>query len=57
MRYRTRTRLLYLPRMFVRTLSRIVGAVPGTTFGEIADMHDGPCMRCVGKSVEGPPED
>jgi hypothetical protein len=57
MNYKTRYQLLRIPRWLVRALSRIVGAVPGTTFGEVADMHDGPCMRCVGKSVEFYPED
>jgi len=44
-------------RWSIRTLAEIVSCVPGTTNGEVAEMHRGPCQRCVGRSVKGPAVD
>jgi hypothetical protein len=44
-------------RMLVRLLSNVVRLVPGTTYGEAAEMHSGPCSRCVGRALEGRPTD
>lgn len=39
-------------RRLILLLVKIVSKVPGTTFGEIAEMSMGPCPRCVGRSVQ-----
>ena len=41
-------------RWILRSLIKIVASVPGTTYGETAEMAGkGPCGRCVGHSVSG----
>jgi len=54
--YMIRERLMWPIRMLILLASRIVGFIPGTTYGEVASMHDGPCRRCVGQAVMGPQE-
>lgn len=53
--YGARYVLLWPARQAVRVLGLALSKVPGTTYGEIAEMHDGPCSRCVGRALrEGP---
>ncbi len=41
-------------RWILRSLIKLVASVPGTTYGERAEMAGkGPCGRCVGHSVGG----
>ena len=54
--YTFRYVLLKPVRFCIRWLARGVGAIPGTTYGEVAEMHTGPCQRCVGRAVQGAPE-
>lgn len=43
-----------LLRHLIKLAVRILSKIPGTTYGEIAEMSDGPSGRCVGRSVHGP---
>ncbi len=56
MRYTIRYNFLWIPRRVIRLMAKVVSAVPGTTFGEVAEMHSGPCSRCVGYAIRGPLE-
>ena len=35
-------------------LVRLTRSVACTTYGDIAQLSDGPCQRCVGRSIHGP---
>jgi len=41
-----------LLRRAVWALNRIVGKYACETYGDLAQLHQGPCMRCVGMAVE-----
>ena len=50
--YLVRYKVLKPLRLAVFWLAELVSFVPHTTYGEIAEMHRGPCGRCVGRRVE-----
>ena len=55
MNYTIRYLCLRPLRLAVRAFAGLVACVPGTTFGEIAEMAPGPCSRCVGYAVHPVP--
>lgn len=54
--YRLRIFLTWPFRMAILVISQVVACIPGTTYGEVATIHQGPCQRCVGLAVKGPQE-
>jgi hypothetical protein len=42
----------YLLRSVARMFNRMIQALACSTYGEVAELHDGPCGRCVGRAVE-----
>ena len=49
--YTWRCRFMWLFRKLVYLSAEVIRRVPGTTFGEVASMHRGPCQRCVGRAL------
>ena len=55
-KYMLRYRAIQPVRFVLRLAIRAVSLIPGTTFGEYAEMAGrGPCQRCVGHAVEPGP--
>ena len=49
--------IVVLPfRRIVKAALWLISQIPGTTFGEVAEMSIGPCPRCVGRAIRGPGE-
>jgi hypothetical protein len=50
--YHRRSAMRYLLRSVARMFNRMIQALACSTYGEVAELHDGPCGRCVGRAVE-----